>query len=137
MTEEQGKVPLLRCPYHGWTYSLSGELKGTPDFAGVNAWTMLHRGSVLVIGALLIFVMLRAARQPGLRPAAIATLAVLAVQVAVGAGAAVTDGAFFNGLHVGLATLVWAGVVATAMLTLARDDKDARLSRVAMEKRPA
>jgi hypothetical protein len=62
---------------------------------------------------------------------------VLAVQVAVGAGAAVTDGAFFNGLHVGLATLVWAGVVATAMLTLARADTDARLSRVAMEKRPA
>jgi len=109
----------------------------TPDFSGVNAWTMLHRGSVLVIGALLIFVMLRAATQPGLRPAAFATLGVLVVQVAVGAGAAVTDGAFFNGLHVGLATLVWAGVVATAMLTLARADRDARLSRVAMEKRPA
>jgi len=23
--------PQLRCPYHGWTYSLSGELKGMPD----------------------------------------------------------------------------------------------------------
>jgi heme A synthase len=109
----------------------------TPDFAGVNAWTMLHRGAVLVIGALLLFALLRAARQPGLRATAIATLAVLGLQVAVGAGAAVTDGAFFNGLHVGLATLVWAGVVATAVLTMPRADRDARPSRVAMENRPA
>ena len=35
MTEPDGKAPILRCPYHGWTYSLAGELKGTPDFAGV------------------------------------------------------------------------------------------------------
>jgi choline monooxygenase len=35
MTEAEGTAPQLRCPYHGWTYSLSGELKGTPDFAGV------------------------------------------------------------------------------------------------------
>jgi heme A synthase len=109
----------------------------TPDFGGVNAWTMLHRGSVLVVGALLLFVLLRATRLPGLRAASVATLSVLALQVAVGAGAALTDGAFFNGLHVGLATLVWAGVVATALLTAARADRDARLSRVAMEKRTA
>lgn len=35
MTEPQGKANQLRCPYHGWTYSLAGELKGTPDFSGV------------------------------------------------------------------------------------------------------
>jgi len=35
MTEPEGSAPHLRCPYHGWTYSLAGELKGTPDFAGV------------------------------------------------------------------------------------------------------
>ena len=35
MTEPQGKAAQLRCPYHGWTYSLEGELKGTPDFTGV------------------------------------------------------------------------------------------------------
>ena len=35
MTEPEGKASQLRCPYHGWTYSLEGELKGTPDFSGV------------------------------------------------------------------------------------------------------
>jgi heme A synthase len=106
----------------------------TPDFTGVSAWTMLHRGSVLVIGALLVFVLVRAIRLPELRAVSIATLAVLALQVAVGAGAAVTDGAFFNGFHVGIATLVWAGALTTALLTVARADRDARLSQMAMEK---
>src|SRR6267378_3865946 len=31
-----------------------------PDFSGANAFTMLHRGSVLLIGLLLLFVLLRA-----------------------------------------------------------------------------
>src|SRR5215510_3693188 len=35
MNEPSGKAAQLRCPYHGWTYSLEGELKGTPDFSGV------------------------------------------------------------------------------------------------------
>lgn len=35
MTEPAGTAHHLRCPYHGWTYSLEGELKGTPDFSGV------------------------------------------------------------------------------------------------------
>src|SRR5919107_4337900 len=35
MTAPEGKAAQLRCPYHGWTYSLEGELKGTPDFLGV------------------------------------------------------------------------------------------------------
>jgi choline monooxygenase len=32
MTESQGCAKNLRCPYHGWTYTLEGALKGTPSF---------------------------------------------------------------------------------------------------------
>jgi len=35
VTSAEGTASHLRCPYHGWTYSLEGVLKGTPDFAGV------------------------------------------------------------------------------------------------------
>lgn len=35
VAELEGAAEVLRCPYHGWTYSLGGELRGTPDFAGV------------------------------------------------------------------------------------------------------
>ena len=106
----------------------------TPDFAGANAFTMLHRGSVLLIGLMLVIVLLRAARLPGLAAVSIATLGVFALQVAVGAVAAVTDAALFNGFHVALATLVWAGVLTTALLSLPRADRNAQLSRQAVEK---
>src|SRR6516164_4130486 len=35
MTEETGKATRLRCPYHGWTYDLTGRLRGVPEFDGV------------------------------------------------------------------------------------------------------
>src|ERR1051325_3559526 len=46
MTEPQGKATQLRCPYHGWTYSLEGELKGTPDFTGVCNFDRAQNGLV-------------------------------------------------------------------------------------------
>jgi heme A synthase len=76
-------------------------------------------------------------REAGLRPAAIGTLVVFAIQVAVGAGAAITDGALFNGLHVAIATLVWAGMLSIALLTLARADARPALAHLAVDKRPA
>ena len=48
MTEPEGKAAQLRCPYHGWTYSLEGELKGTPDFSGVCDFDRAKNGLVLV-----------------------------------------------------------------------------------------
>jgi heme A synthase len=107
------------------------------DFAGANAFTMLHRGAVLVIGILIVYSAIAAMREAALRPAAIATLAVLTLQVAVGAGAAVSDAAFFNGLHVAIATLVWTAVLAVALLTQPRADRAPALSRLAVEKRTA
>jgi phenylpropionate dioxygenase-like ring-hydroxylating dioxygenase large terminal subunit len=48
MTEPEGKAAHLRCPYHGWTYSLEGELKGTPDFSGVCDFERANNGLVSV-----------------------------------------------------------------------------------------
>lgn len=104
------------------------------DFSGANAFTMLHRGAVLLIGILIVYVAVGAMRQPALRPVAIATLFVLALQVAVGAGAALTDAAFFNGLHVAAATLVWSGMLALALLTQPRADRVPALSRLTIER---
>ncbi|MBC8030628.1 MAG: Rieske 2Fe-2S domain-containing protein [Pyrinomonadaceae bacterium] len=48
MTESEGTASYLRCPYHGWTYSLEGELKGTPDFTGVCNFERSENGLVPV-----------------------------------------------------------------------------------------
>ena len=46
MNEPQGNCPQMRCPYHGWTYSLEGELKGTPDFTGVSDFDRASNGLI-------------------------------------------------------------------------------------------
>jgi heme A synthase len=107
------------------------------DFGGVNAFTMLHRGAVLVIGVLLVYTLVSAFGKPGLRRVAAATLAVFAIQVAVGAAAAIRPIPLFDGLHVALATLVFAGMLTTALLTLPRTDRGRELTRLAVEKGPA
>jgi choline monooxygenase len=52
MTEPQGQANQLRCPYHGWTYSLAGELKGTPDFSGVCEFDKSANGLLPAVTAL-------------------------------------------------------------------------------------
>lgn len=111
------------------------------SFGGVDVFTMLHRGSVLLIGLFLLVVLSIAVRRwRGVRGMAIVaggTIGVFLLQVAVGAGAAFTDTSLFNGLHVALATLVWAGVLATAVLSLPRADRDVARSHLVVEGRPA
>jgi choline monooxygenase len=48
MTEPEGKAQTLRCPYHGWTYSLEGALILTPEFGGVANFDRAGNGLVSV-----------------------------------------------------------------------------------------
>jgi choline monooxygenase len=47
-TEECGTVSRLRCRYHGWTYDLAGNLRGTPEFEGVQGFSREENGLVPV-----------------------------------------------------------------------------------------
>lgn len=51
MTQPEGTAAHLRCPYHGWTYTLEGELKGTPDFQGVCDFDRAKTGLVPIAAA--------------------------------------------------------------------------------------
>jgi choline monooxygenase len=44
----EGKVSSMRCPYHGWTYNLEGELRGMTDFDGVRQFDKGRNGLVPV-----------------------------------------------------------------------------------------
>lgn len=119
---------------HSWPLCSGGF---APDFSGANAFTMLHRGAVLIIGALIVYVAINAMKEAALRPVATFTLVVLALQVAIGAGSALTDDGLFNGLHVAIATLVWSGMLSMAVLTVPRSDRASVRSGFSIEKRPA
>ena len=111
------------------------------DFGGANAYTVLHRGTVLIVGLLLLHVLSKALMRwrgvNGIGPIAGAAIAALVLQVAVGAGSAVGGGAVFDGLHVAIASLVWSSVLATALLTMPRADKNLELSRLEVDRRSA
>jgi choline monooxygenase len=46
VTEPQGNARRLRCRYHGWTYDLRGQLKGVPEFEGVEDFRREDHGLV-------------------------------------------------------------------------------------------
>src|ERR1043165_3296145 len=46
LTAPCGKVDRLRCPYHGWTYDLAGQLRGVPEFDGVRDFDRAATGLV-------------------------------------------------------------------------------------------
>jgi choline monooxygenase len=64
-----GQAAALKCPYHGWTYGLDGQLKGVPEFDGVCDFDRAASGLVpvrLETWEGLVFVCLDPAA-PGLR----------------------------------------------------------------------
>ena len=48
VTEPEGTATRLRCRYHGWTYDLTGRLRGTPEFDGVADFRKEDHGLVPV-----------------------------------------------------------------------------------------
>ena len=48
MTKSEGQSENLRCPYHGWTYDLTGALIHAPEFAGVANFDRSANGLVPV-----------------------------------------------------------------------------------------
>lgn len=124
---------------HAWPLCGSGL---QPDFAGADAYTMLHRLTVGVVGLLVLLILaetLRGAGAPSVRIAALLSMAGFVVQAAVGAGGAVSGSSpLFDGLHVALGSAVWAGVVATTCLALPRRLRATTTSRtLQLERRPA
>ena len=83
---------------------------------------LLHRGIAAVIGVLIVAgltsVVRRHRRNPAVRATVALTLTALALQVAVGAAVVVLHlPAALRGLHLALATAVWAGTVVLAVLS--------------------
>jgi len=49
MNERCGHAEHMRCPYHGWTYNLEGELRGMTEFDGVKNFERADNGLVPVL----------------------------------------------------------------------------------------
>jgi heme A synthase len=92
------------------------------DFRGPAAYAMLHRLTVLLVAVLLLHVLSLVLRRHrgnrAMRWLAALTLAGLLGQILLGAFVAVTaDVAILQGMHLALATAIWAGIMALAVLS--------------------
>jgi heme o synthase len=90
-------------------------------FDGLPAIQLLHRGVAAAIGLLIVIgllsVLARHRRQPAVRATVALILAALAFQVAVGAAVVTLHlPAALRGLHLALASAVWAGTVVLAVI---------------------
>jgi protoheme IX farnesyltransferase len=90
-------------------------------FDGLPAIQLLHRGIAAVIGLLIVIglvsVLARHRQQPAVRATVALTFAALAFQVAVGAAIVTLHlPAALRGLHLALASAVWAGTVVLAVV---------------------
>jgi heme o synthase len=90
-------------------------------FDGLPAIQLLHRGVAAVVGILIVLsllsVLARHRREPAVRATVALTLAALAFQVAVGAAVVTLQlPAALRGLHLALASAVWAGTVVLAVI---------------------
>ncbi len=90
-------------------------------FDGLPAIQLLHRGVAAAIGLLIVIsllsVLARHRRQPAVRATVALTLAALAFQLAVGAAVVTLHlPAALRGLHLALASAVWAGTVVLAVI---------------------
>lgn len=68
LTSPCGHVDKLRCRYHGWTYNLAGQLRGTPEFDGVRHFDKADHGLVPLGGVAawgpFVWVSIEAPREP-------------------------------------------------------------------------
>ena len=119
----------------------------SPDFSGVAFFDTLHRLTVGAVTLVLLFLLTSALRRhrqvQGVGAFAGGTLVLLLAQIVLGALVAVTgEQAVLQGGHIMLASAVWAGVVALAVISLRpAADRSSEIgddSRVtALERRPA
>jgi cytochrome c oxidase assembly protein subunit 15 len=95
----------------------------TVDLAGTHGLNLLHRLLAGLVGLLILHLVAVAFRRwrsvPGMGPAALLTGIALLAQVTVGYFVATsTDSAFWDALHVALATAVWSGLSVISFLSL-------------------